>query len=48
MSKVVSLEQVRRDKFRKKIIAQYISFYGTTYDYERKKAINHHYKYTSS
>jgi hypothetical protein len=36
-SKVVSLAEVKRSKERSKIIAQYIAFYGTTYDSQRKK-----------
>jgi hypothetical protein len=36
-SKVVSLAEVKRRKERSKIIAQYIAFYGTTYDNQRKE-----------
>jgi hypothetical protein len=35
MAKVIDLREIRR----KKIIAQYIAFYGTKYDYERKKVV---------
>jgi len=35
MAKVIDLREIRR----KKIVAQYIAFYGTKYDYERKKAV---------
>jgi hypothetical protein len=36
--KVVSLAEVKQQKERSKMIAQYIAFYGTTYDIQRKTA----------